>query len=344
MARTRTSPAIFEDIRVTLGAMTTYSSQDERVLLDIRRTIIIAIASDEVLMERLVLKGGNALDIVYQLSERSSLDIDFSMADDLSGEDELAEMKARMFHALRERFDALGYYVFAEALIERPRPRAGEKTGAGITIWGGYNAQFKLISKAADIELRRELAARLLKKGENRPPTEEEILESRSRQEQVTGMGSERVFTIEISKFEYTTGKVLREVDAFHCYVYTPAMIAAEKLRAICQQLPQYTERKTPAPRPRDFFDIHAIVEGIDCDLSAGEHHELIRQMFAAKRVPLELLEVIGGDQVREFHRQQWVAVTDSVRRPTESFDTYFDFVVGVAQSVRTALGAGSVP
>ena len=295
-------------------------------------------------MERLVLKGGNALDIVYQLSERSSLDIDFSMADDVSGEAELAEMKSRMFHALRERFDALGYHVFAEALIERPRPRAGERTGAGLTIWGGYNAQFKLISKAADIELRRELATRLRRKGENRPPTDAEILESRSRQAQVTGVGSERVFTIEISKFEYTTGKVLRKVDAFDCYVYTPAMIAAEKLRAICQQLPQYPERKNPTPRPRDFFDIHAIAEGTDCDLAASEHHELIRQMFATKRVSLRLLEMIGGDKVREFHRQQWVAVTDSVRRSTESFDVYFDFVVGVAQRVRTALGADTVP
>lgn len=325
--------------------MTTYSSHDERVLLDIRRTIIIAIASDEVLMERLVLKGGNALDIVYQLSERSSLDIDFSMADDVSGEAELQDMRARMFHALRERFDALGYHVFAEALVERPRPRPGEREGAGITVWGGYNAQFKLISKTADITLRQDLVARLRKKGENRPPTEAELLESRSRQAQVTGAGSERVFTIEISKFEYTTGKVLRTLDAFDCYVYTPAMIAAEKLRAICQQLPAYTERKNPTPRPRDFFDIHAIAVGADCDLAASEHHDLIRHMFVTKRVPLELLDVIGGPEVRAFHGQQWIAVTNAVRRPTEAFDVYFDFVVRLARRVRTAmLDADAIP
>ncbi len=296
-------------------------------------------------MERLVLKGGNALDIVYQLSERSSLDVDFSMEDDVGDDTELQELRARMFRALHERFDALGYHVFAEALVERPRPRPGHREGAGITVWGGYNAQFKLIAKAADIQLRQALVQKLRKHGEDRAPTDGEVLQARSVQAQVTGVGSERVFTIEISKFEYTHGKVLRRVDEFDCYVYTPAMIAAEKLRAICQQLPAYTERKNPTPRPRDFFDIHAIAMGADCDLAAPEHHDLVRHMFATKQVPLEFLDLIGRPDVRAFHQQQWISVTNAVRRPTESFDVYFDFVVSVAQRVRAAmLGSDTVP
>jgi len=305
--------------------MTTYSPSDDQALLSIRRTIITAIASDELLMERLVLKGGNALDIVYQLSERSSLDIDFSMADDVQNEAELQDLRERMFRALNERFDALGYLVFDEELVERPRQRSG-KSGAGIAVWGGYNAQFKLIAKTADIKLRQDLVQRLRKKGQDRPPTEIELHDARARQAQVIGAGAERVFTIEISKFEYTAGKVLRKVEEFDCYVYTPAMIAAEKIRAICQQLPEYTERKNPSPRPRDFFDIHAITVGADCDLAASEHHDLIRQMFATKKVPLDFLDLIGRSEVREFHRQQWISVTNSVRRPTASFDVYFDF------------------
>ena len=75
--------------------MTTYSSADEHVLLGIRKTIIIAIASDDVLMERLVLKGGNALDIIYQLSDRSSLDLDFSMANDVGSAEELEDFCVR---------------------------------------------------------------------------------------------------------------------------------------------------------------------------------------------------------------------------------------------------------
>jgi predicted nucleotidyltransferase component of viral defense system len=60
---------------------------DDQLLL-VRKTIIVAIASDDVLMERLVLKGGNALDIVYRLGERASLDVDFSMSDDFASKEE----------------------------------------------------------------------------------------------------------------------------------------------------------------------------------------------------------------------------------------------------------------
>ena len=47
----------------------------------IRRLVVIAMFSDDVLMERLVLKGGNALELVHRLVDRGSLDIDLSMQD-----------------------------------------------------------------------------------------------------------------------------------------------------------------------------------------------------------------------------------------------------------------------
>ena len=325
--------------------MTFYSSADEQVLLDIRKTIIVSIASDDVLMERLVLKGGNALDVVYKLTERSSLDVDFSMAHDLESEDEFEEMKSRLFRALHDRFDSLGYVVFDERFVERPLPKAGQASGVGITLWGGYNAEFKLVRKDIDRQLRDDLSIRTRKKL-GREPNPEQFLQARRTQSQVTGAGSGRVFTIEISKFEYTEGRVIRNVDNFDCYVYTPAMIAVEKLRAICQQLPQYEFRKNPTPRPRDFFDIHTIATRTDCDVAAAEHHPLVRNMFSAKAVPLELLRELGANDVRTFHSQQWNSVKNAVRGSTHPFDYYFDFVVSVALrlSDAMALSAHSIP
>ena len=43
----------------------------------IKRLTIIAMFSDGDLMERLVLKGGNLLDIVHRVSTRASIDADF---------------------------------------------------------------------------------------------------------------------------------------------------------------------------------------------------------------------------------------------------------------------------
>jgi len=44
--------------------------------VEIRRMTIKALFSDDFLLEQLVLKGGNALNLVHRIGNRSSLDID----------------------------------------------------------------------------------------------------------------------------------------------------------------------------------------------------------------------------------------------------------------------------
>lgn len=301
--------------------MSTSLSAEEKELLDIRRTIIVAIASDDALMERLVLKGGNALDIVYGLSDRSSLDIDFSMSGDFKSAEEMEMVRQRLFAALRDRFDSLGFVVFDDRLEQRPPTKAG----FAITVWGGYSAKFKLISKTKFQELGGIL-------GNVITPN---VLEALRRQSQVSGPNSYRTFEIEISKFEITEGRIIRSVENYDCYVYTPAMIAAEKLRAVCQQMPEYELRAHPAPRARDFYDIHTIATKTDCDLAHADHRPLLQQMFEVKRVPYALLKRVGDADVREFHRQQWSAVANSVRGgPAQDFDFYFEFVATIAPRV----------
>jgi predicted nucleotidyltransferase component of viral defense system len=57
----------------------------------VKRKTLVAMFSDDELMERLVLKGGNALDLVYGISTRASVDLDFSLDGEFSGIDELRE-------------------------------------------------------------------------------------------------------------------------------------------------------------------------------------------------------------------------------------------------------------
>ena len=47
------------------------------------------------------------------------------------------------------------------------------------------------------------------------------------------------------------------ELDDYTIYVYSPTMIAIEKLRAICQQMPEYALQRRPSARARDFYDIY---------------------------------------------------------------------------------------
>jgi predicted nucleotidyltransferase component of viral defense system len=48
----------------------------------IKKLTLIGLFSDDDLMDTLVLKGGNALDIVYRIAARASIDIDLSIEND----------------------------------------------------------------------------------------------------------------------------------------------------------------------------------------------------------------------------------------------------------------------
>jgi hypothetical protein len=72
-------------------------------------------------------------------------------------------------------------------------------------------------------------------------------------------------------------------------------------------------------------YDIHLLATTASVDLS--KDIDLVRQVFAAKNVPPNLLVRVGD--YREFHRPDWPAVAASVGHPLEEFDFYFDFVLG---------------
>jgi hypothetical protein len=142
-----------------------------------------------------------------------------------------------------------------------------------------------------------------------------------------TGPGNQRGFKDDLSKYEFIGGKEKHELDDYAIYVYSPEMIVIEKLRAICQQMPEYTGTAPASARARDFFDIHETITKRKIDLTTQANLELLRLIFDAKKAPLALLARVGG--TREFHRPDWAAVETSVAGgKVEGFDFYFDFVL----------------
>jgi hypothetical protein len=272
---------------------------DNLDLADIRRLVIIAMFSDDVLFAQLALKGGNALNLIYGLGSRSSVDVDLSLEQDFV---DLDDARERIFRALKARFSEVGLRVFDEKFSRRPlQSKVGEER------WGGYQVEFKLIGEAKYNEMKAD--------------------PDRARREAlVIGPDNKRVFIVQISKFEFCQGKVETELQDYSIFVYTPEMIAIEKLRAICQQMPEYHLRGYSTPRARDFYDIHSIVTAGNVNLGTRESSELIRNIFAVKDVELALLPKIK--EYQEFHRQDWPAVELTVSGDLKPFDFYFNFVV----------------
>lgn len=148
------------------------------------------------------------------------------------------------------------------------------------------------------------------------------------------GSGEKKPFTIDISKHEYCGPKEEKELDGFTIYVYTPEMLVIEKIRAICQQMDEYPYG-TKSARARDFIDIYILMENQKVDLLEERNIELIKLIFAAKEVPLELIGKIP--KYREFHERDFRSVVDTINAgfPLKDFNYYFDYVVGKTERLK---------
>lgn len=270
----------------------------------IRTLAVVAMFSDEVLRGRLVLKGGNLLDLVYDISARSSKDVDFSINGDFPDQ---ADLQRRIECALDSTFSAEGYVVFDVRFREAPQFLLDELKD----FWGGYQVEFKLISQQRFDELDgaidelRKYAARVGKRDSPK-------------------------FAIDLSKHEFCDAKEEYQLEECTIYGQSPAMFVCEKLRAICQQMDEYTRtvRKHRAFRARDFLDIYVAADFFPIDFGSSDFHDTLEKTFAAKRVPLRLL----GDMesVREIHRDNFDTVRATVKPEfsLREYDFYFDYVL----------------
>lgn len=274
----------------------------------VRSLTIGAVFSDSYFFDRVVLKGGNAIALAYDISSRTSLDIDLSIESDFPDAKDAAQ---RLERACSRRFMTAGYTIFDFKFLPRPTIAV-----VGNERWGGYQAEFKVVS--TDDYLR-----------------QKDDLDSLRRGSLVVGPGEMRKIRIDLSKFEYVAGKIQKEFDHGTIYVYSPTMLAVEKLRAICQQMPEYPMRRNAAPRARDFFDITTLVQRGGVLLASTFASNLAVAIFEAKSVSLKLANLIEG--TREFHRPDWDSVRLSSDQDLPDFDYFFDYVCRQIDLLKTS-------
>ena len=276
---------------------------------DIKKLAVQALFSVDALFDQLVFKGGNALDLVYDLGGRASKDLDFSLPGELPVEEPQIE------EALTTRFSEAGLVV-----IDFKFEKVGDAPArAHADFWGGYQIEFKVIP----MDKQREL-------GDSK--------EAWRRNALVVAEGQKRNLRIDISKHEYCEPKGREELGAYFIRVYTPEMIVIEKLRAICQQMPEYLEtlgKPGGTARARDFFDIWIASTACSIDIGSPSNLVLVRRIFDAKHVPVGLIARIG--ETLEYHRTDFQSVIDTVRADFDlkEYDYYFDYVVQSAERLK---------
>ncbi len=271
----------------------------------VKKTALTALMSDDDLFEMLVFKGGNALDLIYKISSRASMDLDFSMATDFSDE-ERAGMQKRLTRLFMDEYSRIDLVPFDIKFGPRPQKLAPEQPPE----WGGYRIEFKLADKS------------LASQGDNN--------EMRRRALELAADHT-RTFSIDISKHEFCEKKERRQIENYDIYIYPPQIILLEKIRALCQQTEGYQGimRSSRSARARDFFDIYQLLTRFpEIDLCSPDSIKLLRRIFEIKRVPLALLRDVRKDKA--LHETDYPSLKNSMKPGfvLEPFSFYFDFVV----------------
>lgn len=280
----------------------------------VKRRAIIAVAGDDFLMRKLVFKGGNALVYIHGIHGRASYDLDFSLEGDF---EDIEVLRVAMNRALRASFEEDKLIPIDIKVESKPKVVSSDLQ----EFWGGYSVAFKLVS-SEDFRLHSgnpEKLARL------------EIA--------IGPQGSPAWFQMDISKHEYCGGRQEVLFDGYKLFVYSPMAIVCEKLRAICQQMPEYSlivkRSHSRSGRAADFLDICRIQDRFQIDFGSQDFIELLTSIFAIKHVPLNLLGLVEGTyllQTEDCRRLQ-ATVIDGLS--VEQFDRYFQRVVDLCSGLK---------
>lgn len=281
-------------------------------LQHIKELAVIGMCADDLLMETLVLKGGNALDLIHRVSIRASVDVDFSMQADFPGG--IEAFRTRVEASLTRTYAEAGLHAF-DFRIEPEPEQVSEELRA---FWGGYGIEFKLIDRDQVRELGDDLEAM---------------------RRNALSLGKGRKFLIDVSRFEYLDGRQRIDFHGYQVLVYSPAMILAEKLRALCQQMSEYgpivKRGREASSRARDFVDIHLLATEAGVDMTTAENRALLRKVFDAKHVPLEFLRLLPN--YRALHEASFPAVLQTLKAggALREFGFYFGFVLELAAKLQ---------
>jgi len=255
---------------------------------------IIAVYQDPELAGWLFLKGGSAMRIFDNCTSRLSIDADFSIVKSIKNE-------KLFFGVIRKNvgvhFRKLKFDIIDFKQTRKPRKIDPKKPDW----WGGWLCEFKLVSfefRGKSLNVKRRNA--LIPEGAN----------------------SSKII-LEISEYEYCGKSRIKSILGVKIKGYSRELIVLEKIRAICQQHPEYQFRSSKN-RARDFYDIYELTTDIDDGFSkrCSKH---IQKVFKAKEVPLNFLDDLWRDDFIDEQRRGFDEVKNTVTGNIQDFDVYVE-------------------
>ncbi len=106
-------------------------------ITELKTIVLKSLMSNDLLFDTLILKGGNALELIYEITDRASTDIDFSLRDDYNS-CQIEEIKSIIPELLNQNLEPMGYSTYDFKMIDKPKNQY-------IKEWKGYQLSFKII-------------------------------------------------------------------------------------------------------------------------------------------------------------------------------------------------------
>lgn len=265
-------------------------------ILEVIEMALVGIFSDPELSRQLVLKGGTAMHLFEKMDERLSTDVDFSSREGLA---EAAIFFDRMKQVLTAAYEPSGLDLF-DFQYQR-RPKESKKRPQW---WGGWACKFKL-SPHSDRHLKPE---------------------QRRRQALIPEGTPSSIIDIEISDREYVGKPRHKTLHGVKINGYTLALLVVEKLRAICQQHPDYPHRGQKN-RARDLVDIFHLTRDHQTVAFLEECKRELPKSFEVKEVDVGLLRGLHEDDFVEMLRAGFPQVRDTLQGSVYPFETYLEYI-----------------
>ena len=268
----------------------------------IERTIY-GLYHDGVFTQNILIKGGQAIRIKEGITQRFSIDIDASVKGAIS---DPGMFFVAFKKSLERQFQKSNLSVIDFKKTKRPKKAHPDAPD----FWTGWQVTFKLRDNTGSD-----------KKMAITPD----------------GSGSPKI-VVDLSEYEYCDDfeqmelKIKSENLGVISYWYSTEMLVIEKIRAICQQHPDYPFRRTPASRARDFYDIANLIrkkiKNQEMPTFRQKCAELIDSIFDAKKVDRALIKKIFEPEFIAKMSTGWPMVLNTIpAAKREDFAVYVDIL-----------------
>jgi len=228
------------------------------------------------------------------LTSRLSIDADFSVEESITNE-------KTFFNSIKASVGSQ-FRKFKYDIIDFTWKRKPKKRNADFPDWwGGWSCEFKLVSfrhRGKDIITKRRNAL------------------------SPEGANSTKIL-VEISEHEYCGKKRTKMIHGIKVLGYSRELLVLEKIRAICQQHPDYSFRSSKN-RARDFYDIYELTSKAGSEFADSCSHH-IEKVFAAKEVPMSLLSALWDETFIDEQRRGFDEVKDTVSSRIHDFNVYLE-------------------